>query len=311
MTLDPQAQALLQQIEASGSEPMNELSPTEARLLYDAAAELLRGSPPQPHSIDSVAIPGPDSTLQSRLYRPSAAQRLPLLVYFHGGGYTIGSLDSHDSVCRSLCVEADCLVISVDYRLAPEHKYPAAIEDAWAATRWLASHAAELGADPSRLAVAGDSAGGNLAAVVCLMAKAAGEPKIDLQLLIYPGIEMTCAFKSHQSFGSDYRLTRELIAWFYGHYFSTQDDKTQWQASPINAPDLAGLPPAFILTAGYDPLQDEAKAYADKLALAGVAVKHSHYAGMIHGFITMPGAIDKAGEALTECADELRRAFSA
>lgn len=309
MPLDPQAKALLDSIDASGVPPFNAFPPDKARAMYDKASELVRGTPAEPAAIDTIAIPGPAGELRAWVYRPNREQNLPLLVFFHGGGFTIGSLESHDVVCRGLCMEAACLVVSVDYRLAPEHKYPAAVEDCWAATRWVADNAASLGGDPSRLAVGGDSAGGNLAAVVCQEARAAGGPEILFQLLIYPGTEMRCSFPSHEKFGEGYRLTRDLIAWFYQHYFSAGDDIDHWRASPLNAEDCSGLPPALVLSAGYDPLQDEDRAYADKLAGAGVAVQYSHYPGMMHGFITMPGAIDKAKEAISECAAALRQAF--
>ncbi len=309
MPLDPQAKALLDSIEQSGAPPLNAYSAIEAREVYDKASELVRGSPPEPHVIQSILIPGPTSDLKALVYRPNYNSPLPVLVYFHGGGYTIGSLKSHDGVCRTLCVEAQCIIISVDYRLAPEHKYPAAADDAWVATKWITANAESLGIDENCIAVGGDSAGGNLAAVVCLKAKAAGAPQIVFQLLIYPGTEMTCAFPSHETFGKGYRLTKELIAWFYEHYFAATDDISHWQASPINAVDFSGLPPAFVLSAGYDPLQDENRAYAKKLEQAKVSVKLSHYEGMMHGFITMPGAIDKAKEALSECATQLRGAF--
>tara|TARA_B100001013_G_scaffold165829_1_gene99363 strand:+ start:9484 stop:10305 length:822 start_codon:yes stop_codon:yes gene_type:complete len=270
----------------------------------------VRGTPPDPAFTEEITIPGPGGDIRAFLYRPSNQPKLPTLVYFHGGGYTIGSLQSHDCVCRGLCVEAECIVISVDYRLAPEHKYPAAADDAWATTQWVAAHAEFLGGDPERIAVGGDSAGGNLSAVVTHYAKQVGSPSLVFQLLIYPGTEMSCSFESHKTFGEGYRLTKELIAWFYEHYFSPGDDISDWRASPLNAEDFSDLPAALILSAGYDPLQDEAKAYADKLTVAGVQVKHSHYEGMIHGFITMPGAIDKAKEAISECANELKKAFN-
>lgn len=310
MALDPQARALLDAIEQSGSPPYYTLSASNARTLYDQAAALVQGSPPEPEEITTLSIPGPAFELPALMYKPAAESNLPVLVYFHGGGYVIGSLKSHDCVCRTLCVEANCIVISVDYRLAPEHKYPAAIDDCWAATRWVAENAASLGIDIDRLAVGGDSAGGNLAAVVCLKAKAAGAPQLVHQLLIYPGTDMSCSFPSHETFGQGYRLTNELIDWFYELYFELDSDIDHWQASPLNAEDLSGLPPAFVLSAGFDPLQDEDKAYADKLGQAGVQVKYSHYEGMLHGFIAMPGALDKAREALSECAGELRNAFA-
>ncbi|MCH7816030.1 MAG: alpha/beta hydrolase [Proteobacteria bacterium] len=310
MPLDPQAQALLDSIEQSGTAPLNTYSAVAARELYDQASELVRGTPPEPFAIETLAISGSSSNIPARLYRPNAEPTLPILVFYHGGGYTIGSLDSHDGVCRSLCVEAQCIVVSVDYRLAPEHKFPAGVDDAWAALQWVVDNAAILGGDVARVAVGGDSAGGNLAAVVCLKAKQSGEPQLVLQLLIYPGVEMSGSFPSHETFGHGYRLTKELISWFHDHYFETGADINQWQASPLNAPDHSGLPPAYVLSAGYDPLQDEDKAYAEKLKLAGVPVVYSHYASMMHGFITMGGAIDMAAAALTECADELRAAFA-
>lgn len=310
MSLDPQAKALLDSVEQSGVPPFNAYSAQEARLIYDQASELVRGNPPEPFSIGQIEIPGSNGSIPAWVYRASEQQDLPLLVYFHGGGYTIGSLKSHDCVCRGLCVEAECIVVSVDYRLAPENKYPAAVIDAWDAAKWVAENATTLGGDPNKVAIGGDSAGGNLTAVVSLMAKESSGPGFIFQLLVYPGTDMSCSFDSHRKFGKGYRLTKELIEWFYSHYFTDDDDITHWKASPLNASDLSGLPPAFVLSAGFDPLQDENRAYAEKLKNAGVAVKHSHYAGMIHGFLTMPGALDKAREGISECAKELRGAFN-
>ena len=309
MTLDPQAKALLDKIEQSDTPPYNTLPVQEARELYDRASELAQGQPPAPQSVSALKIPGPASELDALLYRPDESGKLPVLIYFHGGGYTIGSLKSHDCVCRTLCVEAHCIVISLDYRLAPEHKYPAAVDDCFTATQWIANNIHSLGGDGQRIAVGGDSAGGNLAAVVCIKAREAGAPVLVHQLLIYPGTDMSCSFPSHKTFGQGYRLTNELIDWFYQHYFEADSNKDSWLASPLNADDLSELPPAFVLSAGFDPLQDEDKAYADKLAQAGVPVKYSHYPGMLHGFIAMPGLFDKAREALSECAAELRKAF--
>ncbi|CAN0257390.1 MAG: alpha/beta hydrolase [Pseudohongiellaceae bacterium] len=309
MALHPQLKAFLDSLEALGAPPLHTVPVSVARTMYDKGAELTRGTPPEPVAVEAVTFPGPGGTLDARLYRPAEEPGLPILVFFHGGGFTIGSLDSHDSVCRALSVEAHCLVLSVDYRLAPEHKFPAAVEDAWAATCWAVNNAHTLGGDPDRVAVGGDSAGGNLAAVVCLMAQEAGDPQLSYQLLIYPGIDMTCSLPSHTAFADGYRLTRELITWFYQAYFSTEDDVTHWQASPINAHSLAGLPPAYILSAGYDPLQDENKSYAYKLEGAGVPVTYRHYPDMIHGFYTMPGALDRAREAISDSARALRTAF--
>ena len=310
MSLDPQLKAYLDALEAIGAPPLNSVPVDAARKMYEKAAEQTRGEPPELLAVEELHIPGPESELKAWLYRPSAQDQLPILVYFHGGGFTIGSLQSHDAVCRYLSKEAECLVLSVDYRLAPEHKYPAAVEDAWAATCWAVNNAKKLGGDPDRVAVGGDSAGGNLAAVVCLMAREAGDPQLAYQLLIYPGIDMSCSLPSHDTFADGYRLTRDLITWFYQAYFTKDDDVTEWQASPINAHSLAGLPPAFILSAGFDPLQDENKSYAYKLETAGVEVIHSHYPDMIHGFVTMPGILTRAREALRECAAALRKGFS-
>ena len=310
MPLDPQAKALLDAIEKSGTPPIDAHSPAQARILYDQASELVKGELTEVHAINKILIQGHESEIPALLYRPSAESGLPLLVYFHGGGYVIGSLASHDCVCRTICEDAQCLVISVDYRLAPEHKYPAAINDAWAATQWVAANAKFVGGDENRIAIGGDSAGGNLAAVVCLRAKAANAPRLLFQLLIYPGTEMNCTFPSHKEFGKGYRLTNDLIDWFYTHYFSPQDDLSHWKASPLNANDLSDLPPALVLSAGFDPLQDENTAYVEKLTKAGVVVKHSHYETMMHGFITMPGALDKAKIAISECARELVQAFN-
>lgn len=309
MTLDPQAKALLDKIKQSGAPAYNTLPVQEARILYDKASELAQGEPPTPQSVSTLKIPGPASELDALLYRPDGGDKLPVLIYFHGGGYTIGSLKSHDCVCRTLCVEAHCIVIAVDYRLAPEHKYPSAVDDCFTATQWIANNVDSLGGDAERIAIGGDSAGGNLAAVVCIKAREAGAPKLIHQLLIYPGTDMSCSFPSHKTFGQGYRLTNELIDWFYQHYFEPDSDIDNWLASPLNAEDLSELPAAFVLSAGFDPLQDENKAYADKLVQAGVPVKYSHYEGMLHGFIAMPGLFDKAREALSECAAELRKAF--
>ena len=201
-------------------------------------------------------------------------------------------------------------MVSVDYRLAPENKFPAAVEDAWDAAVWVAENANSLGGNPNNIAIGGDSAGGNLTAVVSLIAKESDGPQFIFQLLIYPCADMSCGFESHQKFGKGYRLTNELNDWFNDHYISKDDDRSHWKASPLNAPDLSDLPSAFVVSAGFDPLQDENKAYAEKLERAGVKIKHSHYENMIHGFLTMPGVLDKAKEAISECAKELKLAFS-
>lgn len=310
MTLDPQAKALLERISAASAPLYESLPAPAARALYETSAQILCGELAELHSIDKITIPGPAGDIPALHYRPTAEEGLPILVFYHGGGYVIGSPQSHDVVCRELALQANCVVVSIDYRLAPEHKFPAAVDDAWAALEWVANHGEELHGDSSRLAVAGDSAGGNLAAVVSLMARDAKAPALAFQLLIYPGTDLVCSYPSHDAFGNDYLLTKNLIDWFMNHYFVEGEDRSQWLASPMNADSHAGLPPAFVLSAGFDPLQDEEAAYVAKLQQAGVNVEHSHYEGMIHGFITMPGVLQESRNAIRECAEKLKAGFA-
>lgn len=310
MTLDPQAQALLERIAAANAPLYETLPAPAARTLYETSAQILGGELPELFAIADIKIPGPDGAIAAKHYRPNAEEGLPILVFYHGGGYVIGSPRSHDVVCRELALQANCIVVSIDYRLAPEHKFPAAVDDAWAALQWVALHGKDLNGDPSRLAVGGDSAGGNLAAVVSLMARDANSPALAFQLLIYPGTDLACSYDSHKTFGSDYLLTKNLIDWFMNHYFAEGEDRSQWRASPMNAESHAHLPPAFLLSAGFDPLQDEEAAYVAKLKQAGIDIEHSHYEGMVHGFITMPGVLQQARNAITECAEKLKVGFA-
>lgn len=242
-----------------------------------------------------------------RVYRGPgpAASASPGIVFFHGGGWVIGDLDTHDTLCRRLAVEVGCPVISVDYRLAPEHPFPAAVDDAVAAFRWVAEHAAELGLDPARLAVAGDSAGGNLSAVVALRTRGEAHGPV-LQALLYAGLDLTCAEPSHRTFGEGYLLGADLITWFLGHYLGS-GDRRHPDASPLHAPDVSGLPPALIYTAGFDPLRDEGHAYAERLRRAGVPVRYQDFPGLIHGFLQMTAAVGAADLAFAEIAADLRR----
>ena len=311
MTLDPQAQFILDLAERSTRPPLESLDPSAARIQYAEMVAAVAGDPPTGVEVQNGTIPGPGGEMPMRLYRPQDIEGpLPILVYFHGGGYVIGDLDTHDIPCRRLCLSAGCLVVSVDYRLAPEHPFPASADDAWAATRWVVDHATDLGGDPSRVAVGGDSAGGNLAAVVCHLAKREGAPALVYQLLIYPAMDATSSMPSHETLGHGYRLTKELMGWFMRHYFKEGGDRRQLVASPLFADDFAELAPALVLTAGYDPLRDEGRAYADKLRAAGVSTEFIEYEGMIHGFITMGGVVDAATEALQQCGAALRKAFS-
>jgi acetyl esterase len=254
-----------------------------------------------------LTAPGPAGPIPLRLYRPAAEGALPVLVFFHGGGWVVGDIETHDTVCRHLANRAECVVVSVDYRLAPEHKFPAAVDDAYAATAWVADNAAALGADPVRLAVGGDSAGGNLAAAVSLMARDASAPRICYQLLIYPATDAAMRHESIARFAEGYVLTRSTMRWFYEQYLRSPDDAADWRVSPLVAPDLAGLPPALVMTAGYDPLCDEGDAYAERLAGAGVPVEHRRFSGQIHGFVTNGKIIRAAEVALDEAAAALKR----
>ena len=240
---------------------------------------------------------------------PKAGTPQPALIYFHGGGWVIGDLESHDQVCRALANAARCIVVAVDYRLAPEHKFPAAVDDAIAATRWIAGNAARLGIDAARLAVGGDSAGGNLAAVVSLDARDRGGPPLVFQLLIYPGTDMRMDRPSHVRHAEQLPLRRATMQWFVGHYLRDAGDEADWRASPLRARDFRNLPPALVVTAGFDPLCDEGEAYAKALSGAGVRVAHERFGGQIHGFLSMGRMIADAGRLVALAADALKGAF--
>jgi acetyl esterase len=305
MPLDPQAQAILDVM--GGLLDLTSLTPQQAR---DQMAAMRPDLPVEPVArVEDLSAAGPAGDIPLRLYAPASDTPLPVLVYFHGGGWVIGDIESHDPTCRSLANVAGCAVISVDYRLAPEAKFPAAAEDAYAATVWVRDNAARLGLDPSRLAVGGDSAGGNLAAVVSLMARDRGAPPIDFQLLVYPVTDHSYETASYVENATGYLLTRESMEWFWNHYISSPEDSTNPYASPLRATDLAGLPPALVITAEFDPLRDEGEAYATRLREAGVPTTCTRYDGMIHGFFGMGAAIERANDAVAEAATALRAAF--
>jgi acetyl esterase len=311
--LDPQVQALLERIAAAGRPPLHTLTPAQAREEYLRSRRALNPDPPEVASVVDRAIPGPGGPLPLRIYRAlgtSPTQSLPVLVYFHGGGFTIGNLDTHDVVCRGLANGGRCAVVAVDYRLAPEHKFPAAVEDAVAATRWVAAHADELAVDPKRLAVGGDSAGGNLATVAALIARDSGGPKIMFQMLIYPPTHPPHNTASAEKFGHGYLQTRDLVMYFRRNYIRSPADFDDWRVAPLLAPDLSRLPPTLLLAASHDVLVDEGRAYADRLAAAGVDVTYKCYEGMIHGFINMGKVVDAANRAIVECGQALARAFA-
>ncbi len=300
MPLDEDAKRVLDLIRESGRPPYETLQPSEARELYRQGRRLLQPDPPDVALVRDLAAPGPRGPIALRLYRGAGTTDgtpLPALVFLHGGGWVIGDLDTHDGVCRHLANTARVAVVSVDYRLAPEHKFPAAVDDSIAATDWIAANADELGLDATRLAIGGDSAGGNLAAVVCLAARDRGTPRLRFQLLIYPAVDMAMNHDSHRVHTSGLPLTHATAAWFRDLYLTGVGDQADWRASPLRARDLKGLPPAYVMTVGYDPLHSEGEAFARALEAAGVAVRHHHVPDQIHGFITMGKIIAAAGRA--------------
>ena len=309
MPLDPQARAVLDQLIAMGGAPLHTLSVAEARQVMEALTAL-QGAAEPIAKIVNRAIPGPAAEIPVRIYVPEAQGLLPALVYFHGGGWVLGSLETHDAVCRTLANKAGCVVVSVDYRLAPEHKFPAAAEDAYAATKWVVANAAALAIDPARVAIGGDSAGGNLTAVVALMARDRGTPKLSCQLLIYPVTDAACDTVSYRENADGYLLTKDAMLWFWDHYTRSPADRAHAYAAPLRADNLLGVPPALVITAEFDPLRDEGEAYAARLREARVPVQLSRYNGMIHGFFGMAGALNRAREAVDESAAALRRAFA-
>jgi acetyl esterase len=310
MALDAIVKGLLDQMAANPQPKLWEISPAQGREMYRAMAQVLEPPAVAIGKIENLAMPGPAGEIKLRAYTPvaSGGAALPALIFFHGGGWVIGDLETHDATCRTLANETGARVIAVDYRLAPEHKFPAAAEDAYAAAKWVETNASTLGIDPNRIAVAGDSAGGNLAAVVCLMAKQKGGPRIVHQLLIYPVTQFKADTGSMSSFAEGYFLEKKTMHWFFDQY-APGVDPNDWRLSPLAAPDHAGLPRAYIITAGFDPLRDEGKAYADKLNRAGVAAVYLDYPGMVHGFFNMSAVIPTAREAIADAAKALRQAF--
>ncbi|HYF59216.1 MAG TPA: alpha/beta hydrolase [Burkholderiaceae bacterium] len=309
--LHPQTRALLDLIESSGLPPVHTLSPVDARLAYLARRRYTQPEAPALDEVRDLAAEGPAGPIPMRLYRPrpGSAGPLPVLVYFHGGGWVIGDLDTHDVLCRELALGAGCTVIAVDYRMGPEHRFPAAVDDCLAAVRWIRAHAASLGVDAARVAVGGDSAGGNLAAVVSIAARDAGDPPIAFQLLIYPAVDQRRGAPSHTTNGQGYLLTADSIRWFHDHYIDDPRHDLDWRASPLLAPDLSRLPPALVLVAGFDPLRDEGVEYAQALTAAGSRATLVSFERQIHGFVPMGRALDEANEAVAMCADALARAL--
>ncbi|MCH9672262.1 MAG: alpha/beta hydrolase [Gammaproteobacteria bacterium] len=311
MDVNPQIKILLEQANAAGLPALHQLTPAEARAQVEAGARARANNPIPVAAVENLEIPTERAKVPMRLYRPRARPPLPMLVYFHGGGHVVGSLDTHDATARSLCVNAQCLVASIDYRLAPEAKFPAAVDDCFAATQWLAQHGERMGADVSKLAVGGDSAGGNLAAVTALMARDFGGPDLCFQLLVYPIADYACSSSTYEKYGSGFGiLEADTMYWFRDHYLPNIDGAQDWRASPIHATSLSGLPPALVITAECDVLHDDGEQYAAKLAAADIDVTHHNYAGMIHGFFGMLGLADDAQNAHDLAAEHLKRAFN-
>ena len=298
---------------AQGGKPMEESTPAEIRAVRaqgtEAMAEL--AGPEQPVArVEDRPIPGPAQPIPVRVYWPVTGKNLPVFVYFHGGGWVFGTVDTVDRVCRALANAAECIVVNVDYRLAPEHKFPAAAEDAYAVAAYVAAHAAEFEADGSRIAVGGDSAGGNLAAVACLMARDRGGPRLVFQLLVYPVIDYDDNRPSVEE-NEGYLLSRAVMRYFWNHYTASPEEARHPYASPINAKSLAGLPPALVITAECDPLRDSGEAYAQRLQKAGVPAEVKRYAGAIHVFFLMGAVIDSGREAVADAGVALREALAA
>jgi acetyl esterase len=313
MTLDPDAERVLEMVRHSGRPPYDQVTPVEARALFRAARDVLCPTPAPVAEICNLAAPGLDGEIVPlRLYRAAGTapeEILPALVYFHGGGWVVGDLDCYDSLCRHLANAARCAVVAVDYRLAPEYKFPAAVEDCLAAIRWVAETGAAIAVDSNRLAVGGDSAGGNLAAVVSLLARDCGIPTLRAQLLLYPAVDFGMDRASIERFAEGHLLTLATMRWFARHYLRGTEDVADWRASPLRAPSPSRVAPAFVLTAGHDPLCDEGQAYARRLQDDGVAVRQLHISDQIHGFLTMGRIIRAAEPALDAIGVSLRASF--
>ena len=307
--LTPAMRDVLSRMARANRPPFHTLTPAGAKAAYEAGAGVLEIPKPALKRVEELRIPARDGhELPARLYAPSV-ESLPVLMYFHGGGFNIGSVATHDVLCRQLSHLSGCAVVSLDYRLAPEHQFPVAANDAWDALQWLASHTADLGLDATRLAVGGDSAGGTLAAMCAILARDAGLP-LALQLLFYPGCAAHQNTPSHQTFAKGFVLEEADITWFFNHYVRSPADRDDWRFAPLNAPDVDDVAPAWLGLAECDPLVDEGVQYADKLRAAGVAVDLEIYRGVTHEFIKMGRIIPEARQAHADAARALRQAFN-
>lgn len=309
--LDPQAQALMQLMVEKGVPPVNTLTPVQARESYRSRRAFTQPDAPEVYQVADQVIESNGVNVPVRVYHPHTAQTqksLPALVYIHGGGWTIGDLDTHDVLCRSLCLQAGVVVVSVDYRMGPEHKFPAAYDDSVAAFNWTVANSSALGVDAKRIAIGGDSAGGNLSAAACIGLRDQKGLSVQpaFQLLIYPATIMWQDTPSYHANGQGYMLTKDSIAYYTDNYLRNRDDAKDWRASPQWASTHAGLPPAFVMTAGFDPLRDEGLMYADALSKAGVSCQYICFERQIHGFITMGRVMQEANTAVSLCAQVLK-----
>lgn len=310
MPLDPDAEALLQSMREAGRPAMETLTPDEARQAFRDGRAAVQPDPQDVAEVRDFSCPGPLGDIRLRAYRPLGAgahEVLPALVYFHGGGWLLGDLDSHDVACRHYANAARCRVVSVDYRMAPEHKFPAAVDDCAAATRWIVAQADALGIDRARVAVGGDSAGGNLAAVMALMARDGELPPLVFQLLVYPVTDLGMSHPSYRRITGGVPLTSKTMEWFIEHYLRGPKDRADWRASPLRAADLSGTAPALVLTASYDPLCDEGVEYARRLEREGVHVLHMHFSDQMHGFVGQGRVIRAGNVALNMMAGALKK----
>jgi acetyl esterase len=310
MPLHPMLQAFADRSDGQQRPSMGEMTPEQLREGYKLVAAM-SGAPAELASIADRAVPGPAGEIPIRIYTPQGLAPFPVVVFFHGGGFTIGSIETHDIVCQHLAAGVEAVVVSVEYRLAPEHKFPAALDDAVAAAAWVHAHAGEVGGDADRLAVAGDSAGGNLATGVCHHARDAGGPPIRFQLLVYPTVDARMGHPSIKENAEALFLGEDTMSWFHDHYARSPEDKLDPRMSPLLAADLSGLPPALIITAEYDPLRDEGEEYGAKLRAAGVPATVSRYDGMTHAFFQLGGVLEDGQRAMQESVAALRAALHA
>ncbi len=310
MPLHPQARKVLELVERAAQPPYWTLEPAAARALHEESAPVLDAEPIEVHRVEDHLVAGPGGSLPVRAYHPHASDApLPALLWLHGGGHVVGSVACYDRLCRHLTLGAGAVVVSVDYRLAPEHKFPAAVDDAMAALEWLQREAPRLGADPARIALGGDSAGGNLAAVTAIAARGRALPAPVFQLLVYPATASWPDSASHAEFAEGHLLTRRDIDWFQNHYVRDARDREDPRFAPLIAPDLTGLPDALVIVAECDPLRDEGIAYAERLRAAGGRVELTCYPGMIHAFVSLSGAVDAGREAIAQACRALHEAF--